>query len=299
MIDYLKHMAIFSEVAETGSFSKAAKNLGIAPSRVSEAVSKLEVYVGVTLLYRTTRQVALTSEGRRFHAHISSILNNVQKGLNELSNSKSEPSGTLHISVPAYLSSSRLAIAIGTFVELHSQVHISASFTDHDVNPIKDGFDMCIRSGRFTIDGSTVRKLGELERTIVVGKGYFSNRDEPKHPKDLIDWDWINYRHKKRTLKLKSSKGKKATLLIDKQARLQVDNIDALSFFGKMNLGVAVMPESFARQGVEEGKLVHLLNDWRLPPVQYFAVWPEKSTRQSLISVFVSFLTKSMKRDSN
>ncbi|WP_026942206.1 LysR family transcriptional regulator [Hellea balneolensis] len=299
MINYLKHMAIFTKVADTGSFSKAAKSLGIAPSRVSETISKLEDYLGVTLLYRTTRHVALTSEGRRFYSHTSLIVSNAEYGLNELRNSKSQPAGSLKISIPAYLSSSTLTRAVGTFVNLHSDVHISISFTDHDVNPIMADFDMCIRSGSFEFQDFTVRKLGEFKRMIVVGTKYFSNHKEPEHPKDLNDWDWINYRHRKRTLKLRSITGKKTTLTINEQSRLRVDNIDALFSFTKMNLGVAVIPENFGLQGVKDGELVHILSDWNLPPVQYYAVWPEKSQRESLISTFVSFLTESLKVDSN
>jgi DNA-binding transcriptional LysR family regulator len=226
-------------------------------------------------------------------------VSNAEQGLNELSNSKSEPAGSLKISVPAYLSASRLTLAIADFVKLHPRVQISVSYTDHDVNPIKDNFDMCIRSGRFDFPDSTVQKLGEFRRMIVVGRNYLSNRDEPKHPKELNDWDWVNYRHRKRTLKFRSTKGKKASLTISEQARLRVDNIDALFFFAKTNLGVAVLPESFGLQGVKDDKLVHLLSDWSLPHVQYHAVWPEKSQRESLISILVGFLTESLMLDTD
>lgn len=299
MIDYLKHMAVFSRVAETGSFSQAARSLGIAPSRVSEAITKLEDFLGTSLLNRTTRQVALTSEGRRLYAHTSSILKTAEQGLNELNNSKSEPIGSLQISVPAYLSSSSLAQAIGAFVEMHSQVDISISFTDLEVNPIKDNFDMCIRSGRFDFPNSTVCKLGEIERMVVVGARYYSKRTAPQHPTELSDWSWINYRHKERNLTFSSTKGEKAHLTICEQARLRVDNIDALYFFANINLGVALVPVSVDHQGVEEGQLVRLLDDWYLPPVQYYAVWPEKSNRESLISTLVTYLKTYLKSDTN
>lgn len=295
MIHYLRHIAIFARVAEEGSFSEAARSLGIAPSRVSESVSKLEQFAGVTLINRTTRKIALTSEGRRLYAHTSEILKEAERGLNELRETNSSPKGTLRISVPSYLSSSPLAQAISQFIAINSQVHIAAEFTDHNVDAVKHGYDMCIRAGRFDRHNATTRKFGSFERVVVVGKQYLASRNLPESPNDLLDWDWINYRHSKRLFELKSDAGDTLKLSIQDQARLEVDNIDALYSFTCMNLGVAVMPIEFAQRGIREEKLVRLLDTWHLPKVQYFAVWPDKSHRESLISIFVDFLANSLK----
>lgn len=299
MIEYLRHMAIFSRVAEEGSFSKAAQSLGIAPSRVSESVSKLENYVGVTLFNRTTRKVALTSEGRRFYKHTSGILAGAERGINDLRESKSVLTGALRISVPTYLSSSRLARAIGKFISLHSQVNVTADFTDDSVDPVQDGYDMCIRSGQFDKRGGTSRKLGSLERAIFVGPNYLSSRINANHPRDLSKWDWINYRHGKRSYSLKSDSGEAIKLTIQDQARLQVDNIDALYSFACMDFGVAVMPLEYALQGVQESKLIRLFDNWHLPKVHCFAAWPDKSLRESLISTFVDFLSDDLQGENH
>ncbi len=291
MIDYLRHIAVFSRVAEERSFSEAARSLGIAPSRVSESVSKLEHYVGVTLFNRTTRKIALTSEGRRLYAHTSGILEGAERGLDELRETKSVPMGSLRISVPSYLLSTLLAQAIGRFVALHSQVHVTADFTDRDVDPVDDGYDMCIRSGQFDKRSVMTRKLGTFERAIFVGRGYLANRTKTDHPKELMEWDWINYRHRKRLYELKSNAGEKIKLSIQDQVRLQVDSIDALYAFACMDLGVAVMPVEFAQRGIREENLVRIFDDWHLPTAEYFAVWPDKSFRKSLIWVFVDFLS--------
>lgn len=290
MIDYLRHIAVFTQVAEKGSFSEAARCMGIAPSRVSESVSKLEHHVGVTLFNRTTRKIALTSEGRRLYAHTSGILERAERGLNELRETKSVPTGTLRISVPTYLLSSLLARAIGRFVALHPQVHVTSDFTDHDVDPVKDGYDMCIRSGRFDRGDSMIRKLGTFERAIFVGKEYQASRPQPDHPGELLKWDWINYRHSKRVFHLKSNAGESTQLIIRDQARLQVDSFDALYSFTCMNLGVAVMPVEFAQREIKDEKLIRLFDDWHLPTAKYFAVWPDKPYRGSLVNVFVDFL---------
>lgn len=290
MIDNLRYVAVFTRVVKEGSFSAAARSLGIAPSRVSESVSKLESYVGVTLFNRSTRKITLTSEGRRLYEHTSGILEGAERGLNELRATKSVPKGALRISVPTYLLSSQLARAIGRFVTLYSQVHVTADFTDQDVYPLADGYDLCIRSGQFEQQGARVRGLGLYERAIFVGREYLANRPKAEHPKDLLEWDWINYRHSTRSFELESKDGETLKLSIRDQARLQVDTFDALYAFACLNLGVAVMPVEFAQGGVKEEKLVRLFDEWHFDTARYFAVWPDRTSRESLVSVFVDFL---------
>lgn len=292
MIDYLRHLAVFSRVVQEGSFAGAARSLGLAPSRVSESVSKLEHYVGFTLINRTTRKISLTSEGRRLHENTSGILEGAERGLDELRVAKSVLMGSLRISVPTYLSATSLAQAIGRFVALNPQVYITAEFTDHPVDPVKDGYDMCIRSGRFDGRTGTSRKLGTFDRAICAGRGYLADRPNPTHPKDIARWDWVNYRHRKRSYDLVSDAGEATKLLIKDEARLQVDNIEALYSFVCMDVGLAVMPLGLVERGIREGKLVRLFDDWRLSRVHYFAVWPDKSHRKSLVSVFAGNLSE-------
>jgi len=101
-------MAIFAKVVAGGSFRIAAKELGIAPSRVSHSVSDLEQFLGVTLLHRTTRKLSLTPEGEKFYAHVENITKHAEAGLNEINSVGDEPIGSLKISLPAFLASSEI-----------------------------------------------------------------------------------------------------------------------------------------------------------------------------------------------
>lgn len=294
MIEYLRHIAVFVRVAEEGSFSKAARSLGIAPSRVSESVSKLEEFVGLTLINRTTRKISLTSEGRTLFENTSAILEDAERGINELRQSKSVLKGSLKIAAPTYLSSTPLAQAIGRFVALNPQVHIAADFTDHPVDPIQDGYDVCIRSGHFDRQSVNSKQLSTFERVICAGTGYLTNRPKPDHPKGLSGWDWITYRHPKRSYQLTSKGGQTAKLVIKDEARLQVDSIEALYTFACMDAGVCVMPIEHAQRGIREGKIARLFDDWELPKVRYSAVWPLNSHRDGLSCAFVDFVFEHM-----
>jgi DNA-binding transcriptional LysR family regulator len=290
MIEYLRHMAIFARVVDHGSFRAAARDVGLAPSRISETVSDLETYLGVTLLYRTTRKIALTNEGRMFYARVAEMLHSAESGLNELNALSLDPVGALRISMPAFMSSSRLATAMAEFARRHPQVALSISLTDDPVDPLAEGFDVNIRAGWLEDSAMMSRKLGESERALVAGTGYAALQPVPQHPSDLEDWDFLRYKHRPDATTLHGPAGETAKVL--GQSRLEVDNIDALNHFALQNLGATVLPEHLAAQGEANGQLVRLLPDWRLVPFGFYAVWPDTSRRESLTLLFVRFIAE-------
>ncbi|WP_424927838.1 LysR family transcriptional regulator [Amaricoccus tamworthensis] len=279
-----------SRVVDEGSFRAAAKAIGLAPSRVSETVSELETYLGVTLLYRTTRRIALTNEGRMFYVRVTEMLRSAETGLNELNALSLEPVGALRVSMPAFMSSSALATAMAEFTRRHPQVALSLTFTDARTDLLEDGFDVNIRVGWLDDSSMMSRKLGESDRALVAGTGYAATRPRPTHPSDMEDWDWLRYRHRSEYTTLYGPDGGSEKVL--GQARLEVDSVDALYHFTLQNLGATVLPEHLAARGEAEGKLTRLLPGWRLLPLGYFAVWPDTSRRESLTLLFVRFISE-------
>ncbi|MCF7747962.1 LysR family transcriptional regulator [Sulfitobacter sp. M39] len=290
MIEHLRHMAIFARVVDEGSFRGAAKAIGLAPSRVSETVSELETFLGVTLLYRTTRKIALTNEGRMFYARVAEMLRSAENGLNELNALSLEPVGALRVSMPAYMSTSTLATAIAEFVRGHPLVALSVSFTDARMDLLDDGFDVNFRAGWLDDSSMMSRKLGESARALVAGTGYAATRPRPSHPSEMEDWDWLRYKHRSDVTTLHGPGG--VTAKVTGQSRMEVDSIDALNHLTLQNLGATVLPEHLAAQGEADGMLVRLLPDWHLRPLGTFAVWPDTSRRESLTLLFVRFVAE-------
>ncbi len=288
MIDYLRHMAIFARVVDEGSFRAAAQEVNLAPSRVSEIVSDLEAYLGITLLYRSTRKIALTNEGRIFYLRVVEMLRSAETGLNELNALSLEPVGALRVSVPAFLASSGLSTAMGEFVRKHPLVALSLSYTDRDVGLMEDGFDINIRVGWLDDSSMMARKLCEAERVLVAGTEYAASRPDPKDPSELEDWDWIQYFQRGDTVEMTSPSGK--TVKVTGNSQIEVDNIDAMFNFAKQNLGLAILPHHLANRGIKEGSLQPLLPQWTMRPLGCFAVWPDKSRRENLSLLFVRYL---------
>lgn len=288
MIDHLRQMAIFARVVDEGSFRAAAKDVGLAPSRISETVSELEAYLGITLLYRTTRKITLTNEGRIFYARVVDMIRSAEAGLNELNALSLDPVGALRISIPAFLASGPLSTAIADFAKQHPNVAFSVSYTDHPLDLIDGGFDMSIRVGWLDDSSMMSRKLANGQRMLVAGVEYAQRRKTPNRPADLEDWDWIRYQQRADITEFTSPNGK--TEKVTGNAQIEVDSIDAVYHFATQNMGATVLPSFLAERGIESGELVRLLPNWALRELGIFAVWPDKSRRESLTLLFVRFL---------
>lgn len=290
MIDHLRHMAIFARVVEEGSFRAAAQTLGLAPSRVSEMVSELEKYLGVTLLYRSTRKIAQTNEGKIFYAHVVEMLHNANAGLNELNALTAEPSGALRISVPAFMVSGPITKAIATFSLRYPKTEISVSYTDHRMRLIEDGFDVSISVGWLEDSAMMSRKLAVGQRVLVAGREYAEHQAVPERPSDLSDWNWIRFIQRSDNFEFTSPTGQKE--VVTSHAQVEADSIEAVYYLATENVGATVLPSFLADRGVDAGKLVRLLPQWKLSELGIYAVWPDNSRRESLTLMFVRYLAE-------
>ncbi|MDA7425686.1 LysR family transcriptional regulator [Thalassococcus lentus] len=290
MIDHLKQMAIFARVIDEGSFRAAAKEIGLSPSRISETVSDLEEYLGVTLLHRTTRKIALTNEGRMFYGRVVEMLRSAETGLNELNALSLDPVGALRISLPAFLSGGPFTTAVASFTKLHPNVAFSVVYSDNRLGLVEDGFDMNIRVGWLDDSSMMARKLADGQRVMVAGCGYAANRPVPKRPSDLEDWNWIRYRNRSDVTSFTDRNGNEES--VTGHSQIEVDSIDALYHLAIQDAGATILPSFLAERGEAEGKLVRLLPDWSLRPLGIYAVWPDKSRRESLTLLFVRYLAE-------
>lgn len=290
MIDHLKQMAVFARVVDEGSFRAAAREIGLSPSRISETVSELEDFLGVTLLHRTTRRIGLTNEGRMFYAHVAEMLRSAETGLNELNALSLEPVGALRISLPAFLSGGPLTAAVASFTKLHPNVAFSVVYTDNRLGLLEDGFDMNIRVGWLDDSSMMSRKLGDGQRVLVAGTGYAANRPTPKRPSDMEDWNWIRYRNRSDVTNFTDKNGQEES--VTGNAQIEVDSIDALYHLATQDAGATVLPSFLAERGETTGSLTRLLPDWSLRPLGIYAVWPDKWRRESLTLLFVRYLAE-------
>ncbi|MEM7469709.1 MAG: LysR family transcriptional regulator [Pseudomonadota bacterium] len=290
MIEKLRSIAIFATVVDQGSFRAAATHLGLAPSRVSQAVSNLEKDLATTLLYRSTRQLSLTQQGRILHAQARDMLNAAELGLDAINPNTTEPVGVLRVSAPAFITQTALMDSIADFSKTHPKVSMDLHFTDQRRDLIKDGFDVAIRAGWLEDSEFTSRKIGQIDRILVASPEYVKTKAAPKRPEDLATWAWIRFSIRSDRTELISPEGEKAVL--NWKSNISVSTAEALYECAVRGLGLTTIPEHFARRGLSSGELKHILQDWSPEPLGVYAVWPNQSRRENLTTRFVRFLSK-------
>ncbi len=249
-------MAIFAKVVAGGSFRIAAKELGIAPSRVSHSVSDLEQFLGVTLLHRTTRKLSLTPEGEKFYAHVENITKHAEAGLNEINSVGDEPIGSLKISLPAFLASSEISAAIAEFVQTYPKVNLSLNYTDQVINIMDEGLDLSIRVGWLEDSSLMARKIGESKRFLVASSKYASKHQPPTHPNDLKQWDWVHFSMRGSTVDFTSPNGE--GVCICEKSRVNVNSALAISHFVSENLGLGILPENLVKKQLAREEFIHI-----------------------------------------
>ena len=289
MIDKLRSMAIFATVVDRGTFRAAAQHLGLAPSRISQAVSDLERDLGVTLLYRSTRQLSLTTEGDILYAKVGEMLQAAETGLDAINLISGEPSGELRVTAPAFVTQTGLMDSFAEFSKLHPGVNLKFNFSDHPRDLIKEGFDVGIRAGLMQDSELMSRSIGQSGRLLVASPEYVASKPTPVHPKDLESWDWLHFSMRPERAELTSKEGESASFACCK-FRIEVDSVYALYELAVRGLGVTRIPDNLANRGIKMGELVRVMPEWSSESLEFYAVWPDRSRRESLSLIFVRFL---------
>ena len=160
MIDDLRALAVFARTVELGSFRGAAKALALSPSVVSHHVALLESRVGVPLLYRSTRRLALTPEGERLFASAREMVEAAERGLDGVNGRSESPSGLLRVSVPAFLANTAFPRDLAAFSAEHPRVRLTVGFSDGRRELIQDGLDVALRIGGLEDSSLRARRLG-------------------------------------------------------------------------------------------------------------------------------------------
>lgn len=285
----LNSIVIFVAVADLGGFSKAAEKLGLTNSVVSHHISKLEDMLGVTLLYRSTRQVSLSDQGRLFYSVASKAINALEGAVEDLLMTDENPSGSLHIAMPAFMPDPRVEQLIWDFAGLYPKVEFVLNYSDDRQDLISGGLDIAFRLGTLESSSMSAIKLSDIQLVIVASPEYLLSRRELTKPDDLNDLEFIDL--KQLSSRLTLSKGRVVKKMEIGSTRIKVDNIHAARNAAVSGFGLSVLPFSLCEEEIEQQKLVRVLFDWQIDTIPLFAVWNNKARRNSLTRRLITFLT--------
>ncbi|MDA4844762.1 LysR family transcriptional regulator [Hoeflea poritis] len=294
MLDHLRAMAVFSAVAEAGSFRAAAGRLGISPSVVSHHVTALERHLDTPLIYRSTRRLSLTDAGRRLAVSAQAMVRAAEEGYQAIGHEAESPSGMLRVTAPAVFQYALFVKRVAEFMKQHPKVEISVNFSDRWRNLVEEGLDLAFRIGPLRDSSLKARKLVDGRQFLCASPSYLKVRPVPKTPADLDELEMIGFAGRSYTIGRtgKGGKGGKAQHRLRMPGRLVVDSGFAAMRLAEEGCGATVLPDFLARAPLEAGRLVEVLPGWTVPGFGIYAVWPDNPGTNTLRALFVDFIAQ-------
>jgi DNA-binding transcriptional LysR family regulator len=288
-------MNAFVRVAERGSFAAAAADLGLTPSALSKLVTRIEDRLGVRLLTRTTRKLALTAEGELFVARSRDILASIEAAEAEVTAASERPRGHLRISVGTAVAKQILGPALPVFLGRYPDITVELHVSDRQVDLVAEQIDVAIRSGALGDSTLVARKVGEATRVICASPLYLEKHGTPQVPADLLQhncltlpgpaWSqWPFHSHE-------------GINRLAVSGTFTSDNADLLLDMALAGLGVARLADFMVARALRDVALVRLLVDSHVPesfPIHALTV-PGRH-RAPRIRAFVDFLAEEFGR---
>lgn len=271
-MESLSAIECFVRSAEAGSFSEAARRLGLTAAGVGKNVAKLESNLGVRLFQRSTRSLKLTEAGERFLAEVSGSLATIQSAVANLADADGQPAGNLKVSMGNAFGREHMVPLLGDFLAQFPAITPDWHFDNRQVDLIAEGFDAAIGGGFELPPGLVARELGPAHIVLVASKAYLAGKPALKHPDQLADhagifirspqtgrirpWAMIN--SKERT----KNTGSKEHMPINMQIRMTMSDPAAALEAAEQGLGIAVTSMPNALPFLESKRLVRVLPDW-------------------------------------
>jgi LysR family transcriptional regulator for bpeEF and oprC len=293
-MDKLKSLMIFTRSAQSGSFSEAARQLGMAPSAVSRAVLRLEDELGVRLLQRTTRSLTLTEDGDRFYQRIQHILSDLEEAELEVKRSQAMPIGTLRLDLSFTFGKLHIAPALLQFATQYPELQLNVSFNDRLIDLIEDGIDATVRIGLNSDSRLIMNHLATAHYITCASPQYLAQHGMPTTPAELLQHRCVNFIYpqtrREPTWKFEED-GKSIELSVD--SYLRFDNSEVILEAVIQGAGVVQLPKFIAANAIAQGNLQPILQSYAPQVGLPIAVlYPQKRYLSAKVRVFVEFMTK-------
>jgi DNA-binding transcriptional LysR family regulator len=287
---HLSQLAVLATVAQCGSFRGAARELAIAPSAVSHAVSSLEARLGVRLLSRSTRSVAPTEEGAQLLERLRPALSEIDLALETAIEARDRPAGNLRLTVPRTAAQLTLAPRLGAFAQAFPDIVLEIVVEDRFTDVVEGGFDAGVRLGEsLQRDMIAVRIGPSIRGAVVAAPSYFETMPRPTHPRDLAGHRCVRFRFSSGVLYRWEFEKDGEELEIAVEGPLIVGE-DRLNVEAAINgAGVAFVFEGYVSEAIADGRLVRVLENWCPPFDGFFVYYPSRRQMRPALRAFVDF----------
>lgn len=290
MSDRWQELTVFVRAAESGSFSRAARELRLSQPSVSRIIGEMEARLGVTLLLRTTRRITVTDAGALFLDRAREILAEIEdaedaaRGLDSLR-------GLIRLALPVVYGTREIIPLLPKFLALHPELKVEMAVSDARQDLVAEGADVAIRLGELDDSVFGARKLETLERMLVASSGYLKARGKPKVPADLATHDCIfgpgNFGRASWAFRRNGTETS-----VDVQGRIHTNSGPGLFASLMAGLGISMASTVMCEAEIKAGTLVPLLRNYTLDPADVHAVFPGGPRPSTKVRALVDFLVQ-------
>ena len=286
-IKWVQGVIAFVKVAETGSFSRAAKSLGVSKSHISKTIRQLEEDLGIALFLRSTRKIQLTSRGEKFLNDSKASLEKLEGAKQDIIHSSDKPRGTLRVTLAGIFGENYIAPVVIKMAKDYPELTIELNFDARIVDLIAEKYDVAIRFGHLPDSSLKAQKIASRLEFICASKSYLQANSAIKEPKDLTQHNclgqgqWTFKKH-----------GKK--LQVQVNGNLKTNNPRVLLRAAKNGLGIVRLPGSYVFDEIQKGKLVSILEDFSEGKMDIWAVTPTRHEQNINVKTFLTEVKKAL-----
>jgi LysR family transcriptional regulator, regulator for bpeEF and oprC len=290
MIQDLRSLAIFVKVAERRSFVRAAAELGMTQSGVSNAIQRLEAQLAVLLIARTTRRVSLTEDGAAFYERCRQVIADLEEAELVLKETRLKPVGRLRIDMPVAFGRLKMVPLLGAFQSQYPELKLALSFTDRFVDLVEEGVDVAIRLGALTDSSLIARRLTETMYRVVGSPGYFKTHGRPKTPDDLAAHNCLAFtRHDTRLARDWRFRRTGADITMSPAGNMAFSDGAALFDAACAGYGLAQSHGYYLDAALASGQLEAVLERFRPRSEPLWLVYPQTRHLSPKVRAFIDF----------
>ena len=292
----LRTLAIFVKVAERLSFVRAAADLGITQSGVSNAISRLEDQIGTPLLARTTRKVSLTEHGAAYFERCRQALAELEEAELVLKNAQLKPSGNLRIDMPVSFGRLKVVPLLGAFQARYPDISLRVTFNDRYIDHIEESVDVSVRFGNLQDSSLIARRLGGAQLSVVGAPRYFAKFGQPKKPEDLAGHNCLAFTFRDTRLAREwrfAQAGGETVLPI--QGTMSLSDGASVCDAARAGYGLAQLQDFFIDALIAREQLVAVLEKFKPQPQPIWLVYPQARHLSPKVRAFVDFMVEKFK----
>lgn len=289
----LNDLATFAAIADAGGVSTAAKKLRVPKSSVSRALARLEAELGVELVHRTTRRVALSTAGAALHERVRPLLASLEEAALALPEREELPSGTLRVTMPVDFASTVLGDVAVRFAARYPGVDLDIHVSNTFVDIVGEGFDAAVRITNRRLEDSSLlgTVVGAVSLQLFASPRYLARAPAFRTPKDAVEHQWVMQSGRK-SIELRSGE---TTRTIPVRGRIQCDDMFFIRAALKAGGGVGVLPAYLAEADVASGDLARVLPKWAAPSGKVWVVHPSVKNVSAKVTAFKAFVADALR----